>query len=180
MVADSGTTLASGVLVLHSVPPGTVTDFAWSAQLPDLVQLAAAALQSAAAARTAPLRAWVLELRTTTAAATAWCDAGHEVALTQIPLPPPAADFVLPAAVPRAVTPSAAAPPLRVLDAGGELLQVQAADGRAATLLNCLTHPILPNYPTTAAGAGGGLQGAAHSATSHLNLSRLRRCDHAI
>jgi len=129
VVADSGVTLTSGELVLPSIPPGGVAEVAWSTQLPELTALGAAAISSATAAQAAPLRGWFLELRTTTASPTSWCDAGHEVAFTQVPLPPPPGGFVLltPSVVPKPLSFESA--PLRVLDAGDHLLQVQCAGG---------------------------------------------------
>ena len=125
-MADSGARLAFGELFLPVIPAGNTKEFAWTSQLPDLTKLAAAAVNSTAAA--APLCSWYLELRTTVTTPTSWCDAGHQVALTQIPLPLPAGGFVLPLTVPAGPSVFESAP-LRVLDAGDNLLQVQCAGG---------------------------------------------------
>jgi beta-galactosidase len=146
VIADSGARLASGQLTLPVIPAGSSRELTWAAHLPDLQKLATATVaaaavasdwtggtelassgQSQATASIAPLRGWYLELRTTMVESTSWCNAGHEMASTQIPLPVPAGGFAMTLAVPRLIP--SALPPLRVLDAGDQLLQVQCAGG---------------------------------------------------
>ena len=125
IVADSGATLDSGDLVLPSVPPGCEREIKWSSQLPELGKLAAMAVASTSAARFAPMYAWYLELQSTCVASTRWCDAGHEVARTQIPLPVPDGCFMSLSLA----NPLREKTTLRVLDAGDDLLQVQCSRG---------------------------------------------------
>ena len=127
VVADSGVTLASGQLDLPSTPPGGEQQISLRTQLPELTELAARVAASPSAMSSAPLFEWFLEFRTTAIHPTRWCDADHEVAWTQIPLPPPSGGFMSPLSVPRA--PQSASVPLRVLDAGDNLLQVQCIGG---------------------------------------------------
>ena len=120
VVSDSGAVMASGKLSLPFLSPGSTVEFDWSSQLPDLIKLSTVT-------SSVPLHSWYLQLRSTAKSSTSWCDAGHEYALTQIPLPPPARGFVM---CPAPSVPNADhSAPLRVLDAGDSLLQVQCSDG---------------------------------------------------
>ena len=114
-------------MVLPSIPPGREQQISWPTQLPELRELAARVAASPSAMSSAPLFEWFLELRTTAVHPTSWCDAGHEVAWTQIPLPSPSGGFASPLSVPRPLR--SASVPLRVLDAGDNLLQVQCIGG---------------------------------------------------
>ena len=127
--ADSGARLEEGVLDLSSIPQDTEVELPWKAFLPDLVLLAKNVSTSATAAQTSPMYNWFLEFRTTVKETMRWCDAGYEVAHTQIILPVPSDGFPSPSmlSIPKSI--SVQSDMVRVFTLGDDLLQVQCADG---------------------------------------------------
>ena len=129
ILADSGARLEEGVLDLSSIPQDAEVELPWKAFLPDLVFLAKKVSTLRTAAQTSPLHNWFLEFRTTVKETTRWCDAGHEVAHTQITLPVPVNGFPSPSmlSIPKSL--SVHSDMVRVFTLGDDLLQVQCADG---------------------------------------------------
>ena len=125
IISDSGACLASGHLSLNDIHPGTTKVFAWHAHLPDPLRLAYWTTNCAAC--NAPMRRWFIEFRTCVTAPKAWCGVGHELACTQLELPSPAhvASY---RGYPQSPV-KILRPPIRVLNEGDGMLQVQCSGG---------------------------------------------------
>ena len=96
ILADSGARLEEGVLDLSSIPQDAEVELPWKAFLPDLVFLAKECVNFDDRCTDIPFAQLVSGIRTTVKETTRWCDAGHEVAHTQITLPVPVNGFPSP------------------------------------------------------------------------------------